>query len=317
MCKKPIVVAVVGPTASGKTKLGIELGKLYDGEIVSGDSMQIYRGMDIATAKPTVEEMQGIPHHLIGFLEPSTSFNVAQYKKMATEVIDDILKRGKLPIIVGGTGLYIDSVLDGVSYGEFDVDEGRKRQLEQIGKDEGGQILLDLLMEYDSELGMSLHSNDLSRIIRGILVYEATGKTLTWHKKNSKLGGRPYSDCIIGLEFEDRSFLYDRINKRVDIMFELGLEREAREFFGRDLSRTAKGAIGYKELYPYFTGEKSIEECIEKLKQETRRYAKRQMTWFRRRDDINFINIDNATDFDEVVQRSSYIIDSHRRGIDF
>lgn len=311
MYKKPCVIAVVGPTASGKTGLGVELAKLFDGEIVSADSMQIYKGMDIATAKPSHGEMQGIPHHLMSVIDYSDTFNVAEYVSMAKETIDNILKRNKLPIIVGGTGLYIDSVLDGVSYGEFDIDNARKQELEQSAKTDGGECLLELLSKYDEELAKKLHPNDYSRIIRGILVYESTGVTLTQHKAMSKLGGRPYDDLIIGLWCDDREFLYERINRRVDQMIDMGLVQEAREFFEKDLSRTARAAIGHKELYPFFLGEKNLEDCIQNLKQETRRYAKRQMTWFRRNDKINFINIDKATSFDEVVQRSSYIIRMH------
>lgn len=306
--EKPFVIAVVGPTASGKTGLGIRLAKLFDGEIVSVDSMQIYRGMDIATAKPDMDEMQGVPHHMIGVIDPSESFNVAEYVKMATDCIGDILNRGKLPIMVGGTGLYVDSVLDGIDYGEFDIDEARRDELEKIFKNDGGEILLKELEKYDQKLAKSLHANDSARIIRGILVYESTGITLTEHKRRSRENGSPYNYCIIGLGCENRQFLYDKINKRVDIMLEKGLLNETRAFYGMDLSRTSKAAIGYKELYPYISGEKSLDECIDKLKQETRRYAKRQLTWFRRNGKINWINIDNTTSFDEVVQIASAII---------
>lgn len=312
--KIPLVV-VVGPTASGKTKLGIEICKKYNGEVISADSMQIYKNMNIATAKPSVEEMQGIKHHLIDFLDINQEFSVANYVDLAKQKITEVYNRNKLPVIVGGTGLYINSLLENVNFGDIKIDNQRKAELEEQAK-YNQKDLHELLSKYDPDLASELHENNTTRIIRGILVFEATGKTLTQYKKESKQIPSKYKSCVIGLTCEDRQKLYDRVNMRVDIMINDGLIEEARHFYQMDLcknqvSRTAKAAIGYKELYGYIMGEKSLEESVENLKRETRRYAKRQLTWFRRNEQINWIYTDKYKSFDDIFDVSESIINKN------
>lgn len=289
--KKPLLV-IVGPTASGKTALSIELAKKYNGEIISADSMQIYKGMDIATAKPTVEEMQGIPHHLMSIIDIDKPFSVADFVMLAKEKIEEIYSRGRLPIVVGGTGLYINSLIDNIKFDDTSSDEQIRERLLNKAKKEGNKALLDKLYEVDPETASQLHENNLTRIIRALEVYELTGEKLSVHKKNSRLEESPYDTCIIGLNYEDRQKLYDRINLRVDEMVKSGLVDEAREVYLNKNLKTACQAIGYKELIPYFNGTSSLEACLDILKQQTRRYAKRQLTWFRRDERINWIYID-------------------------
>ncbi len=283
------LLAVVGPTASGKTALSIELAKKYDGEIVSADSMQIYKGMNIATAKPTREEMQGIPHHLMDFLPPTESFSVSQYVVLARKAIEDISSRGKLPILCGGTGLYYSSIADNIQFPEEAPNEALREELKQRYINEGGAALLRELAEFDSETAAGLHENNGKRIIRAIEIYRTTGITMSEHIKSSRLTPTPYSLTAIGIAFPDRQLLYDRINRRADLMLEAGLVEEARDFYGSRNGRTAALAIGYKELKPYLDGELTLDEAVENLKRETRRYAKRQLTWFRRDKRINWV----------------------------
>lgn len=296
------LIAIVGPTASGKTSLTVELCKAIGGEAVSCDSMQIYKGMDIATAKPTHEEMQGIPHHLIGFAEPDEVFSVAKYCEYAKNIISDIHSRGKKAVLVGGTGLYYSSLVDNVEFLPEDTDFEYREMLKSRAEKEGAQVLLDELAAVDPEAASRLHPNNLGRIIRALEIYRTTGKTITEQNELSRSNETPFETVSFCLDARDRQFLYDRINRRVDIMLESGLEAEARAFFENPLGRTARQAIGYKELYPYFAGEKSFEECIENLKMQTRRYAKRQLTWFRRDERMNFIFIDDYADTDEMLR---------------
>lgn len=296
------LIAIVGPTASGKTSLTVELCKAIGGEAVSCDSMQIYKGMDIATAKPTPEEMQGIPHHLIGFAEPDEVFSVAKYCEYAKNIISDIHSRGKKAVLVGGTGLYYSSLVDNVEFLPEDTDFEYREMLKDRAEKEGAQVLLDELAAVDPEAASRLHPNNLGRIIRALEIYRTTGKTITEQNELSRSNETPFETVSFCLDARDRQFLYDRINRRVDIMLESGLEAEARAFFENPLGRTARQAIGYKELYPYFAGEKSFEECIENLKMQTRRYAKRQLTWFRRDERMNFIFIDDYADTDEMLR---------------
>ncbi len=291
--KKPLVVVVAGPTASGKTSLAIEIANKFDGEIVSADSMQIYKNMDIATAKPTKEEMCLVRHHLIGFVGCDEEYSVAMYKKDAIRAIKDILSRGKLPVVCGGTGLYIDTLINNTTFfdhGKSDV----RSELEKTAEEKGIEYLFEKLKDVDPETASKLHINDRKRIIRALEVYLSTGKTIAEQDRLSHLVESEFDWCIIGLMAEDRQFLYNRINLRVDMMLKEGLLREAEAFFKSDYSATAKQAIGYKELKPYFDGHVSLEEATEKLKMETRRYAKRQLTWFRRNESINWISIDNT-----------------------
>lgn len=295
--KIPVIV-IVGPTASGKTMLGVNVAKALGGEVVSADSMQVYKSMPIASAAPSPEEMQGVKHHLIGILEQNEKFSVADFIKLASVTISDIDSKGKIPIIVGGTGLYIDSLINGITFGDEDSGEIR-RQLEAEVEESGLESLMDKLKRLDPETAQRLHINDRKRIIRALEVYSLHGKTLTEINEESKLQGSKFEPCFIGLTFKDRELLYDRINKRVDIMLDNGLLEEARTSFCKDISATAVQAIGHKELFPYFKGECSLEAAIESLKTATRHYAKRQLTWFRRNQSINWIYADvtpNVTD---------------------
>lgn len=290
------LIAIVGPTASGKTSLAVEICKQLDAEAVSCDSMQIYKGMDIATAKPTEEEMQGIPHHLIGFLEPDEPFSVARYCELAKNTIYDINSRGKLAVLVGGTGLYYSSLTDNVEFLPDETDFEYRDYLKKRAETEGAQVLLDELYALDPEAAKNLHINNVGRIIRALEICHTTGKTKTMQNEQSRQNPSPFNTVAICLDAMDRQFLYNRINKRVDLMLEAGLLDEARSFYESPLGRTARQAIGYKELNPYFEGEKTLEECIENLKMQTRRYAKRQLTWFRRDERIKFFYIDDYTD---------------------
>lgn len=295
------VAAVVGPTASGKTALGVEIAKALNGEVISADSMQIYRGMDIATAKPTAEEMQGIPHHLIDFLDRGTAFSVADYVELAGKVIKDVDSRGKLPVIVGGTGLYISSLLENIKFADIECDEKLRKRLENEAAEKGNEYLFEKLKIADPESAAELHPNNLVRVIRALEVFELTGKKLSQYKAESRLEETPYDSVIIGLSYSDRQKLYDRINRRVDIMVESGLVEEARAVFESGNMKTAGNAIGYKELIPYFRNECSLEECVEKIKQETRRYAKRQLTWFRKNAKIHWIMLDEFDDKEKIL----------------
>lgn len=298
---KCFVLAVVGPTASGKTKLSIELAKRFNGEIVSADSMQIYKCMDIGTAKPTIDEMCGIPHHLINFLDVSSEFSVAEYVNLAHKCIEEIIKKGKIPIICGGTGLYVRSLLDDIKFQENKSSECIRRELEEKANNEGVQSLLDELTRFDPESAKKLHPNNLKRIIRAIEIYRMTGITLTKQQELSTLKPTRYNSCVIGLDFRDRSNLYDRINKRVEQMFASGLLEEAEKILDLPLSKTAGGAIAYKELSGFFSGYITPEEAEETLKIKTRRYAKRQLTWFHKDRNINWIYVDDYSDFSGLL----------------
>lgn len=303
------LIAIVGPTASGKTSLAVAVCKALGGEAVSCDSMQIYKGMDIATAKPTAEEMQGVPHHLIGFAEPDEVFSVAKYCETAKEKITDINSRGKRAVLVGGTGLYYSSLVDNIEFLPEETDFEYREMLRRRAETEGAQALLDELAQVDPEAASRLHPNNLGRVIRALEIYHTTGKTITDQNEQSRNADSPFETVAICLDARDRQVLYDRINKRVDIMLETGLVEEAKAFYENPLGRTAKQAIGYKELNPYFAGKKPLDECIENLKMQTRRYAKRQLTWFRRDERMNFIYIDDYASFDDMLKAALDIIE--------
>ena len=305
--KIPLIV-VAGPTASGKTKLAVEIAKRHNGEVVSADSMQIYKAMSIATAKPTEDEMQGIPHHLIDFLDIDKPFSVADYVSLARECISDIYSRGKLPIICGGTGLYICSLIDNIKFDDTGSDKSIRSRLEKEAEMYGNHYLWEKLNEIDPETASQVHENNLSRVIRGLEVYEMTGTKLSEHKAKSRREVSPYKCCIIGIGFSDRQALYDRINQRVDIMLEHGLVEEAKYAYENLNMSTSHQAIGYKELIPYFKGHAKLEECVEKIKQETRRYAKRQLTWFRRMDKINWVYADKYYEYKNFLENIENII---------
>lgn len=288
------VLAVVGPTASGKTALAVELAKRLGGEIVSADSMQIYKGMDIASAKPTEAEKQGIPHHMMDFLPPETPYSVAEYVKAARACILEIHKRQKLPILVGGTGLYVDSLLTGTQFIETETDFDLRARLETEFDALGGEKMLEKLAAFDRDTAARLHPNNRKRIIRAFEVYTLTGKTMTEALAASREKPSPFTPCYIGIAYENREILYDRINRRVDIMLENGLLAEARAFF-QGTPDTAAQAIGYKELKPYLDGVLSLDEAVENLKRATRNYAKRQITWFKRNPQIHWIYADTCS----------------------
>ncbi len=309
MYKIPLIV-ICGPTASGKTALSIAVANAVGGEIVSCDSMQIYKGMDIATAKPTCEERSQAVHHLVDFLEPSEQFSVAEYVKLANSTISDIVSRGKQPIVCGGTGLYVTSLIDNVIFDEFGQNDELRKELYSLAEEKGNSYLIEILREFDPESADRLHENNLNRIIRAIEVYKVTGKTITEYNRDSRLIESPYDTLMIGINYHDRQKLYDRINLRVDMMLKEGLLDEAKEVLSNEEMRTASQAIGYKELAPYFSGEKTLDECVENLKMQSRRYAKRQLTWLRRDERVNWIFADEYFSFDEILSKALELINS-------
>lgn len=297
------IIAVAGPTASGKTALAVEIAKKYNGEVVSCDSMQIYRHMDIGTAKPTRDEMCGIPHHMIDIIEPTESYSVAAFVSDARKCIDDILSRGRLPILAGGTGLYMDSVINNISFAEFDGDEDFRAEMRGFAEREGNEALHGILKEKDPEAAEKIHPNNVRRVIRALEVCRMTGKTFTQAGLEARRE-RVYDALVFGLDAE-RSVLYDRINRRVDRMFEAGLEQEVRTLADSGIPRdsTAMQAIGYKELLEYFDGRCSLAEAAEKIKQESRRYAKRQLTWFRRSKDIVWLMLQECYSLNKICEQ--------------
>ena len=312
--KKIPLIAVVGPTASGKTALAVELCIRLGGEVVSADSMQIYRGMDIATAKPTTEEMRGVPHHLVDFLDIGSEFSVADYVAAAHEAIGDIYGRGKLPVVCGGTGLYIDSLIENIRFEKTVSSTPLRAELKNLAEEKGGGYLLEMLRNIDPETASRLHENNLNRIIRALEVYKTTGETMSEQIKNSRSEESPYDACVIGLDYKDRQVLYERIGKRVDMMLEAGLLEEAERVVSDPRLKTARQAIGHKELAPYFEGTAPLEECIENLKQATRRYAKRQLTWFRRNKSIHWLYPDEAASFEALADSAEGICREFLKG---
>ena len=289
MNKKPTVIIIAGPTASGKTKMSIELAKKLNGEIISADSMQIYKEMNIGTAKPTIEEMDGIKHHMLDFVSPDESFSVAKYKKMAYKCIEEILQKSKIPIVVGGTGLYIDSLIYAIEYPEVEIDYKYRKELENIINQKGLEYLYNEICKIDPQAAEKISKNDKKRIMRALEIYKTTGKTKTEQEILSRANEIPYNFKVYCIDM-DREILYDRINKRVDIMIEQGLILEVENIFKKYKEfPTAMQGLGYKEVRKYLVGDISKEEMIEKLKMETRRYAKRQLTWFRKNKNIVWI----------------------------
>lgn len=288
---KPKVIVIVGPTASGKTALSIELAKKINGEIVSCDSMQIYKDMNIGSAKPTIEEMQGIKHYLIDVVNPNERFSVAEYKRQAEKAIENIIAKRKIPIIVGGTGLYADSLIYGIDYPETKFDEGYRKNLEKIAETkEGLSALYNQAKIIDEEASKRISENDKKRIIRILEIYHQTGKTKTEQEAESRKKDVKYDYRVFAINM-DRSLLYDRINKRVDIMIKNGLIEEVDNLLKKYKDfPTAMQGLGYKEVVNFFNGELTKEEMIEKIKQETRRYAKRQLTWFRKNKETIWID---------------------------
>lgn len=305
---------IAGPTASGKTALAAELAKRMDGEVVSADSMQIYEGLRIGTARPTQSEMRGVPHHLLGFLPLSEGYSVARYVEDARRIISEIHGRGKLPFLCGGTGLYIDAVIDNLSFHGGGGDPELRESLRMRAEREGAEALLRELREYDKQTADRLHPNNLGRIIRALELVKTTGMTMSEQIRLSRNRPSPYNPCVIVLDCRDRACLYDRINRRVDDMLKSGLLDEARRVLSLPTAPTAMQAIGYKELAPYFAGELTLEQAVSNLKQSTRRYAKRQLSWFRRRRDANFLYIDDYMDIQGLVAKAAEILEGHANG---
>ena len=309
--KPNTLIAVVGPTASGKTALAIALAKELGGEIVSADSMQIYRGMDIATAKPTPEEMAEVPHHLIGFWPPEKPFSVAQYAVLAREKIDDILRRGRVPVLCGGTGLYIKAIVDHIQYEEETGEDAALRErLRRQAQDEGNLAVWRQLQAMDPQTAERIHPNNLGRVIRAIEVMQVSGRSIREQEERSRQAPCPYHVIQIGLRYRNRENLYERIGRRVDAMAEAGLPEEARAVRQQGLTATAAQAIGYKELYDWMDGTLPPEEALENLKRSTRRYAKRQLTWFGADARIRWIEPDALQAGETVTEQAMRIIEN-------
>jgi len=300
-------VVVCGPTASGKTRLAIHIAGCMAGEIVCADSMQVYRHMRVGTAKPTEEERARAPHHLVDFLEPGEEFSVARYAELARAAIADIHRRGRLPLVAGGTGLYIQAVTDNIRFQPISSDPRLRQELESLAEEQGGGALLELLREADPALAQRLHPNNRGRIIRALEVYRLTGVPLSRWQERSRLETAPYALCMLGIGFRDRQALYRRIDRRVDEMLDQGLVDEAGELFAGDFGKTASQAIGYKELLPYLRGECPLEQAVEQVKLKTRQYAKRQLTWLRRDERIHWLWADEA-DWDALCAQALKVV---------
>ena len=288
------ILAVVGPTASGKTAISVELAKRLGGEVVSCDSMQVYRRMNIGTAKPTEQEMNGIPHHLIDAVEPDAPFSCAEYVTQAQDAVKDISARGKLPILCGGTGLYLDRFLCG-EMEETHADEGLRASLFAFAEKEGVEALHERLREVDAESADAIHPNNVKRVVRALEIYEQTGIPKSEFDRRSQVGESPYEALVIGLHYPRREVLYERINRRVDVMLADGLLEETKQLLEEgvfDVNLTAAQAIGYKELLGYLDGRETLAEATENLKTATRRYAKRQLTWFSAKPYVTWVEME-------------------------
>lgn len=303
----PKIVVICGPTASGKTRLAAELALAKNGEVVSADSMQIYRTMDIGTAKPTQEEMRGVPHHMLDVAEPDEDFSVARYVDMAARCVDDILARGKLPILAGGTGLYIDSLLSGRDFAAFDPDSALRGQLEGEFAQVGGEEMLARLAKIDPDAAARLHPNDAKRIIRALEVFCATGKTISQHNLETQKIPPRYEAVTLALAFEERGDMWARIDRRVDEMMEQGLVDEVRGLLDRGIPDkcTAMQAIGYKEMVAALRGDGDVYGAAEEIKLRSRQYAKRQLTWFARNSLANWYRWGSAPNFDAALRYST------------
>ena len=310
------ILVIVGPTASGKTRMAVELAKAHNGEVVSADSMQIYRRMDIGTAKPTAEEMDGVPHHMIDVADPEEDFSVARYVELASACVDDILARGKLPIVAGGTGLYVDSLLSGRTFAAFSPESALRKELEEELAERGGEAMLEELSRVDPEAAARLHPNDHKRIVRALEVYRSTGRTISEHNRETRALPPRYEALTIGLNFQDRADLWARIDARVDQMAADGLEREVRELLSSGLSPrcTAMQAIGYKEFVAAVEGDMTWREAEELVKLRSRQYAKRQLTWFRRSRDTHWLLWEKNPNFGNARQRSTELLEEFGLG---
>lgn len=303
----PKILVICGPTASGKTALAVELALRHHGEVVSADSMQIYRRMDIGTAKPTREEMRGVPHHMLDVADPEEDFSVARYVDMAAKCVDDILSRGRLPILAGGTGLYIDSLLSGRTFAPFQPDSPLRGQLEEQLRREGGAAMLSRLAQVDPDSAARLHPNDEKRIVRALEVYQSTGKTITQHNLETRAVPPRYDALTLALAFEQREDMWSRIDRRVDQMMDQGLVDEVQSLLdsGVPAKCTAMQAIGYKEMAAALLSHGDVSAGAEEVKLRSRQYAKRQLTWFRRNRAARWLLWGREPDFAAALQTST------------
>ncbi|GAA0378815.1 tRNA (adenosine(37)-N6)-dimethylallyltransferase MiaA [Paenibacillus motobuensis] len=305
---KPNLLVLIGPTAVGKTKLSIEIAKAFSCEIISGDSMQVYRGMDIGTAKIQSSEMEGIPHHLIDVLNPDEPFSVAQFQDSCRQLIPEIGERGKLPFIVGGTGLYVESVCYEYQFTDIGADEGFRSQMQNIADEEGNEALHARLAAVDPQSAERLHPNDVRRVIRALEIYHMSGTTLS-SQLESQNKQSPYNLCIIGLTM-DRQMLYNRIEQRIDEMMDAGLVDEVRSLLGRGFTRNliSMQGLGYKEILEHLEDGVPLEDAVTKLKRDTRRFAKRQLSWFRHMKDISWVDVTDHKNFSGNLEAVRAII---------
>ncbi len=303
------LICIAGPTASGKTSLAVELAKELDGEVVSCDSMQVYKRMDIGTAKPSAEEMQGIPHHMLDVAEPDEDFSVSRYCEMASPIVDDIISRGKVAIIAGGTGLYMDSLIKGNAFAPF-PSTGVREKLEAQADAEGMEAMLSRLTSIDPEAASRLHLSDRKRIIRALEVYLETGETITAHNRKTQAIPPRYTPLWLGLDFAERSELYRRIDLRVGIMLKQGLVKEIQDLLASGIPAkcTAMQAIGYKEFVAVLSGQGTIGEAADEVRKSSRHYAKRQLTWFRRNKSIHWLTRQTGEGGGEILQNARQII---------
>ncbi len=301
--KKPLII-LTGPTAAGKTAASIALAKAINGEIISADSMQIYRYMDIGTAKITPEEMDGVRHYLVDEITPDTPFHVYEFKKMAEAAMEKIYEKGKIPIVVGGTGFYIQALLYDVDFCEEEGDHSYRHELEALAAKEGAEHLHQMLQEVDPASAEAIHANNIKRVIRALEYYQETGTPISQHNSEQRQKESPYQFIYVVLTM-DRGKLYARINQRVDLMVEQGLFHEMQQLLDRGYTKelVSMQAIGYKELFPYFEGEISKEKAIDDIKKDTRHFAKRQLTWFRRERDVIFLDKDNYETEEQIAKK--------------
>lgn len=297
------LIAIVGPTASGKTRLSVELAKELGGEIISFDSMQIYRGMDIGTAKPTMEERQGIVHHMLDIADPREDYSVSRFVEEADKLLQELLSQEKTVILVGGTGLYIDSLMKGLEFAPL-PESGVRQELTRIAQEQGIEVLMDRLRAVDPESAERIHPSNQKRVIRALEIYLESGKTMTQHNLETQQRPPKYEPLWIGLDYVNREALYARINRRVDLMVEQGLLEELQGLLAQGIpeNATSMQAIGYKELMGYIRGECSLEQAKELLKQSSRRYAKRQRTWFRRNPKIHWFLLEDEPNFEALFR---------------
>lgn len=299
--KRPLII-LTGPTAVGKTALSIKLAKAINGQMISADSMQVYRGMDIGTAKIMQSEMQGIPHYLIDVLEPTEDFNVVRFQQMAKEALEKIYAEGSIPIVVGGTGFYIQALLYDINFEENDEDTAYRQELQRLAEEKGAEFLHDMLAKVDPESAKAIHANNIKRVIRALEFYEQTGTCISAHNEEQRQKESPYNFLYFVLN-DDRQLLYERIDKRIDIMLEQGLVEEVQNLMNNGCERdmVSMQGLGYKEILEYLEGKCTLDEAIYILKRDTRHFAKRQITWFKRERDVHWLNRQNYTGEEDML----------------